>query len=291
MKKVLLASMIMATPVFAGGESTMQNPLASAKVDYDLVTVHDGTEQTRKTKDISIKGEVGEVAGGKLVIGYTKRDEDRKKTIPSANRILSGNEKANILSLKFTKVQPSWGFWGFGYAMGEGDVSVNFKLGNTLAKGTTTSDLSKYAVFAGTKVNYQGFEIIPMVQYSASNQKVKDADLKDGNTSSFKFDVASGKIKQLELSLFARKKIGAGKFTAGVSYIDNNGTNVEYGITDISTSTRGSIPDPTKRRHMAYSVAYELPVNDSVTAGVFYRQEKNGKTKNKNTYFFLGYNF
>ena len=298
MKKILLASMILSTPAIAGGTiAGVENPFTSVAGEFEIETAHNGKYQTRKTEDISVKGTVGSFAGGTVVIGYTKRKETRSKVLTAGK--LVGSEKADILSVKFTKIQPSWGFWGAGYAYGKGNNDISLAWSGAAAalgtqKASTTSKLSQIVLFAGTKVTVSGWDVVPMAKYSVKEKKLTAVKLIKDTASAAAgtdFSLPSGKEKYLELRVIAMKKIGAGTLSLGASYFDTKGTNIAYSI-DTAAAPAAIVKDnPTNRSSTAFSVGYKLPLNDQLVGDVYYREYKNAETKTKTTYVGLTYKF
>ncbi|MGB1360582.1 MAG: hypothetical protein ACPG8V_00535 [Alphaproteobacteria bacterium] len=293
MKKLLLATSVLAFAgsAFAGGASSGKE----VGLSYKKETVNNGSYQTRNTRYTTVTGKIGEVAGGTLTIGYTKSKEDRTKVLSTGK--LSGSEKGTILSLNYMKVQPSWGFWGAAFATGEADNNVQIQyvtnvalsaLSGKLVKGTTTSDLTAYSVYAGTKVSTNGFDIIPMVKYTKKTKKLKSLELKNPANALIKHDFAltSGVQKTLDIGATVQTKVGSGKLSASYFITDTKGTDVVYKVATTA------VPDnPEKRRGNTWGVQFETPINNKVNASISYTQYKNGKTKTKTTFIGVGYKF
>ncbi len=112
---------------FAGDSESSDSKFWDKKInlEYQNEDVNNGKYQTRKTDSYSVSGVITTIGDGELSVGYIRRNEDRKKVLPLGE--LKGNEKSNILSLKYVKVEPSWGFWGGVVAYGRGSQDVNIK--------------------------------------------------------------------------------------------------------------------------------------------------------------------
>jgi len=112
---------------FAGDSESSDSKFWDKKInlEYQNEDVNNGTYQTRKTDSYSVSGVITTIGDGELSVGYIRRNEDRKKVLSLGE--LKGNEKSNILSLKYVKVEPSWGFWGGVVAYGRGSQDINIK--------------------------------------------------------------------------------------------------------------------------------------------------------------------
>jgi len=112
---------------FAGDSESSDSKFWDEKINFEYQNeyVNNGKYQARKTDSYSVSGVITTIGDGELSVGYIRRNEDRKKVLSLGE--LKGNEKSDILSLKYVKVEPSWGFWGGVVAYGRGSQDVNIK--------------------------------------------------------------------------------------------------------------------------------------------------------------------
>ena len=135
MKKLVLITSNLLLPLacLASDEGFNDNQSLNKKIDlgYQIETVKNDEYQTRKTNYNSASGVITNIGGGELSMGYIRRYEERMSKLTIGE--LKGQEKADILSLKYVKVEPSWGFWGGAVAYGRTSQDVNMKYANTTA--------------------------------------------------------------------------------------------------------------------------------------------------------------
>ena len=152
MKKLVLitSSLLLPLASFAHDEGFNDHQSLNKKIDlgYQVETVKNDKYQTRKTNYYSVNGVITNIGGGELSMGYIRRYEERMSKLVIGE--LKGQEKADILSLKYVKVEPSWGFWGGAVAYGRTSQDVNMKYVDT----TTSIGAGGVSVSAAkTKVN------------------------------------------------------------------------------------------------------------------------------------------
>ncbi|MFL2659614.1 MAG: hypothetical protein ACJ0GZ_01365 [Alphaproteobacteria bacterium] len=152
MKKLVLITSGLLLPLssFASDAGSSDHQSLSKKIDlgYQIETVKNDKYQTRKTNSYSANGVITNIGGGELSMGYIRRYEERMSELGIGK--LKGQEKADILSLKYVKVEPSWGFWGGAVAYGRTSQDVNMKYVDTTATiGAGITDVSE----ARDKVN------------------------------------------------------------------------------------------------------------------------------------------
>lgn len=152
MKKLVLITSGLLFPLasFASDAGFRDHRSLSKKIDlgYQVENVKNDEYQTRKTNYYSVNGVITNIGGGELSMGYIRRYEDRMSKLAIGE--LKGQEKADILSLKYVKVEPSWGFWGGAVAYGRTSQDVNMKYVDT----TTNIGAGKITVGAAKdKVN------------------------------------------------------------------------------------------------------------------------------------------
>ncbi|MDG1153703.1 MAG: hypothetical protein P8N25_02460 [Alphaproteobacteria bacterium] len=157
MKKLVLITSGLLLPLasFAHDEGFNDHQSLNKKIDlgYQVETVKNDKYQTRKTNYYSVNGVITNIGGGELSMGYIRRNEERMSKLAIGE--LKGQEKADILSLKYVKVEPSWGFWGGAVAYGRTSQDVNMKYVNT----TTNIGAGGVSVStAKSKVNESGIE-------------------------------------------------------------------------------------------------------------------------------------
>ena len=133
MKKLVLITSGLLLPLscLASDAGSSDHQSLSKKIDlgYQIETVKNDKYQTRKTNSYSANGVITNIGGGELSMGYIRRNEERMSKIDIGE--LKGQEKADILSLKYVKVEPSWGFWGGAVAYGRTSQDVNMKYVDT----------------------------------------------------------------------------------------------------------------------------------------------------------------
>ena len=135
MKKILLVSFMLSTPAAAFDfdayvgdiffDAYVGHTLKSFESimwEYSDETVSNGTYETRSTTDGTASIKLTDILGGSLSVGLTNRNETRTKVLGIGT--LSGYEDSYILSFNFTKIQPSWGFWGLATAYGTGKNNI-----------------------------------------------------------------------------------------------------------------------------------------------------------------------
>ncbi len=151
MKKLVLITSGLLLPLscLASDAGSSDHQSLSKKIDlgYQIETVKNDKYQTRKTNSYSANGVITNIGGGELSMGYIRRNEERMSKIDIGE--LKGQEKADILSLKYVKVEPSWGFWGGAVAYGRTSQDVNMKYVDTTtsigAGGVSTCNVYWYA--------------------------------------------------------------------------------------------------------------------------------------------------
>ena len=135
MKKLVLITSNLLFPLAClasdAGFSDNQSLIKKIDLGYQIETVKNDEYQTRKTNYNSASGVITNIGGGELSMGYIRRYEERMSKLVIGE--LKGQEKADILSLKYVKVEPSWGFWGGAVAYGRTSQDVNMKYANTTA--------------------------------------------------------------------------------------------------------------------------------------------------------------
>ena len=136
MKKLVLikSGLLLPLSCLASDAGSSDHQSLSKKIDlgYQIETVKNDRYQTRKTNSYSANGVITKIGGGELSMGYIRRNEERMSKLAIGE--LKGQEKADILSLKYVKVEPSWGFWGGAVAYGRTSQDVNMKYVDTTTR-------------------------------------------------------------------------------------------------------------------------------------------------------------
>ena len=130
MRKILLASLLLSTPAMSYDIDTyIERSLKSFENvmwEYSSGASNNGKYDTRNTTDTTASTKLTDIFGGAVSVGLTSRDEDRKKVLEFGT--LAGHERSYILSFNFTRIEPSWGFWGLtgGYGTAKNDITLDW---------------------------------------------------------------------------------------------------------------------------------------------------------------------
>ena len=155
---LITSGLLLPLPSFASDAGSSDHQSLSKKIDlgYQIETVKNDKYQTRKTNSYSANGVITNIGGGELSMGYIRRNEERMSKLFIGE--LKGQEKADILSLKYVKVEPSWGFWGGAVAYGRTSQDVNMKYVNTTTNigsgGLSVSEAKGRVNSASNKTGY-----------------------------------------------------------------------------------------------------------------------------------------
>ena len=144
MKKLLLTTALFATPVMAE-----HHILKSIDTNYTNEVNKDGDIEKRNTKDFKASFHFGDVkTSGRLSVTAIRRNEIRRKNLDLGK--IKGDEKANTIAFTYTKVQPSWGFWGTTVGYGSGDNKLDLDWGLTSGQNFVYDAITNtaHAVFA-----------------------------------------------------------------------------------------------------------------------------------------------
>ena len=155
--------------------------------------------------------------------------------------------------------------------------------------GSTTSELSVMALYAGTQVTFKGVEIIPMIKFVSMAKNLDKTILTAAGSDDTEFGLDSGKESALTLSVKASKQIGKGVASFTTAITDTTGTDIMYTIGAGSTVT--VFDNPTEKIGMSYGIGYSFPVRDDFSADISYNYYKNGDDITNTTYISFVYEF